>query len=683
MNAFFDISFPDALDKKEKKQQQKNIHWFKKNHSFIAEQLEEITECYSVILRRKNKPVNIKAGHFEIYPEDAQDFSRSQLKKIIKNPIQMPPYRWGFIDKEKEKETQKNRHAIYDKYSYSLNLSLSKAIRNGDVLPPAQHVEKHAGFFAVLGLGLGFHIDLIFEHFDFVNLYIFETQIENIFHAARFHDFEKWDKALQKKEGALYFHLGSKWEDCAHYLSHAIGGREHLLQCGSHLMQHLDNNCFRSFVKKARPILNKGAVNKGFAEDEIIMFRNCFYNFISEKAHLISLKSRIALETPLLIIANGPSLDQHLDIIKKHAKTHIIFSCGSVLGVLLKNNIMPDFHCEVENSLSKKAIYQNLRDQGYDVSKIQPIFSSTCTPELKDYFARMNFFVRPATSPSTLISEKMPEMPFTLITVLNTATACGVSLGFKKIYLFGADCGSKKEHHHSKDSLYYQDDLPEEISYLKETPDLNYETDLPGNFGGRGRDQYNFNFSRGTISQLIGLAEDTIFYNCSDGIEIAEAIPLLGEIIPEYDKKTKEKDLTYLLADIKKIDLKENGAWFKKRHAQCEKLIYTLSGQLEKIFLPSSLPKNYDALVQMTRKFERIFKLNRGTKTIPARQAAQTFFSGSSFVMMQIIVEIFSSYKQGEERDYALEIILKQASENAKQMRDEALGLMAETRSLF
>ena len=73
---------------------------------------------------------------------------------------------------------------------------------------------------------------------------------------------------------------------------------------------------------------------------------------------------------PVFIIANGPSLDDSIDVIAANKDRAILISCGSAISALHKVGIKPDIHVETERTKIVYDFLVNLNDPEY----LQDIF---------------------------------------------------------------------------------------------------------------------------------------------------------------------------------------------------------------------------------------------------------------------------------------------------------------------
>ncbi|MCG8510307.1 MAG: DUF115 domain-containing protein, partial [Rhodospirillales bacterium] len=268
-------------------------------------------------------------------------------------------------------------------------------------------------------------------------------------------------------------------------------------------------------------------LSSGFFEDEILMMQNTYQNLRQWPFHLIDRHPRIEQHYPMFVVGSGPSLDRDLPFIKKWRDRAIIFSCGTSLGILLKNGIRPDLHVENENTLPLVKNLEGFRDK-YGLHDIRLVSTTTLQAKASRLFDRRWFYYRAPLSSSKLLSGGTEPLPYADPLVANSACAVSAYLGFQNIYLFGVDCGRHiTGEHHAKDAIYYQDEF--EID-PNDRPDVGFEREVPGNFGGKMLTSWSLDLSRRSLTALMQARGLTII-NCSDGARIDGTRPKVSAAI--------------------------------------------------------------------------------------------------------------------------------------------------------
>lgn len=261
-------------------------------------------------------------------------------------------------------------------------------------------------------------------------------------------------------------------------------------------------------------------------------------------------------DTPCYVIGNGPSLDRCIEFLKKHQENILIISAGTTIHTLLKNDIKPDLHVEIERA---KSTYRHLAPLAANGSleKIPLMTLNTVVPAATNLFSNAYTLLKEGDLGSEMLIENhyAPNaiLPLSHPLVGNGATAIAIRLGCKKIFLMGMDLSrSESGQVHSQDSLYNDPEHP----YQDKTRKFNYTTQ--GNLGGKVQTDQLFDSSRLSLELLIEAHPTRTFFNIGDGIRILGTTPLQGpEFIPVTDGHDIESNLNKTLENIASLRLSD------------------------------------------------------------------------------------------------------------------------------
>ncbi|HEY4635064.1 MAG TPA: 6-hydroxymethylpterin diphosphokinase MptE-like protein, partial [Rhodospirillales bacterium] len=230
------------------------------------------------------------------------------------------------------------------------------------------------------------------------------------------------------------------------------------------------------------------------------------------------------IDVPVFLVGSGPSLDHSLPTIRANAEKAIIVSLGSALRPLMRAGIKPDFQIEIENVFVYPLV--SLVAEKFDLSSICLVAATTVDRHILKFFDRKIFFFRFMLSPYPLFAESERSC---LInpdpTVVNAGLSFAQEMGFRQIYFFGVDLGTRDVgQHHSKDAYQYADgSIPEWKKYT---------IPLRGNFGGTVYSANDFAFALSNIVTAIAMFKESRQYlNCSDGVLIDGATPLRADAV--------------------------------------------------------------------------------------------------------------------------------------------------------
>lgn len=179
----------------------------------------------------------------------------------------------------------------------------------------------------------------------------------------------------------------------------------------------------------------------GFFVDELHMMLNASLCLSQSPPRIISYGMVEAHGNHAVITASGPSLREALPLLKQHRENYDLFSCYSTLGVLLKNQIEPDYHCNQERHACHIPILGDPASRSY-ASQAVLLCSANNDPRMNQLYRDVVAFFRSASCASALfapsqsvcISGEGPQ-------VANLALYYAILMGYRTIHLFGVDLG--------------------------------------------------------------------------------------------------------------------------------------------------------------------------------------------------------------------------------------------------
>ena len=203
--------------------------------------------------------------------------------------------------------------------------------------------------------------------------------------------------------------------------------------------------------------------------------------------------------------------------------------------------IKPDFHCEQERTfpVAEKVTHYCPAEFLEGIIFLAP---TIVHPDVFDLFDRKIMAAKSNEPSSALLQRDIDGVNlfsayhFINPTVANTALVMGYNLGFKNIFLAGIDLGHKKgERHHSKKSIYYNEQQEDQELYQVNEND---QIEIDGNFGGKFICDPFFYQSNSNLShQVLGFS-DLHCFNLSDGALIKGSIPTkLEQLVPFFSNK--------------------------------------------------------------------------------------------------------------------------------------------------
>ncbi len=384
----------------------------------------------------------------------------------------------------------------------------------------------------VFGVGLGYHLGYLYERCKVGTLFLFEPDLD-LFYASLFcFDWAPLLDHLHQENLGLHILLGQDDETIFNDFASALHSRGSFLIANAFIMWGYQNDNIKKLMEKIKQEFYLLVMGWGFFDDNLIALSHTVDNIDRNVPFLLNHK-KIPAEyqrTPVLVIANGPSLDASLPVIEKNRDKAILISCGSAISALHKVGIKPDIHVETERTKIVYDFLVNLSDPDYlrDIIFLSTDVIHPYCSTLFDNSALMFKLSEPGVILYHVNFQHLPSSAaFGSVNPLvgNIGISAPIHLGFKSVYLFGLDNGYKhKGHHHSKFSAYYNSEANAEA-----LGDLMYgdsQWQHEGNFGGVVTSNAMFNTSRRVIEQLLSANEDVQCFNCSDGAKIANTRPL-------------------------------------------------------------------------------------------------------------------------------------------------------------
>lgn len=153
-----------------------------------------------------------------------------------------------------------------------------------------------------------------------------------------------------------------------------------------------------------------------------------------------------------VVVSAGPTLDRNIETLKKYRDKFVLFTVGTAVKTLYKNEIKPDFLCIIETYNSSKQI------EGLDLSDVNFITEPYSNPALRNFKFKNTYSHISANTPtnhfwSEICNENIEEY-WSKGTVSYTALNCARLLGCSKIILVGQDLAYIEGQCYSKDSAY-------------------------------------------------------------------------------------------------------------------------------------------------------------------------------------------------------------------------------------
>ncbi len=535
---------------------------FVKNMQLFEKKVPHVFDYFKDYKPEKNRigfdenGLNIVVDGAYMYPEgDKQDFIRKQVELFYQDPKKM-----FYLPDFKDQDVDVFKHGQCIREICELREELA----GNSIAYPFSDMALTSDFIDCIifaGVGLGYHIEKIAQEKNINYIYIYEPDID-IFYAS-LHSID-WSPILENctEQGSIFFCIGYdkfRFMNELKSISQKIGAF-HLSHV--YLYRHYNSDTLDDSVKMFFDIGYRLSSGWGFCEDEVIGIAHTLHN-LEQKYPVFrhSINNNPMQNTPVFIVANGPSLDEDIAFLKESQNKALIVTCGTAIYPLLKNGIKPDIHVEVERTYSTFTALKGL-NMDEQLSQVNLIALNTVAPDVFKLFKQGHIAIKSHDAGKDLVHKHVNESDYPAVERCNpTCTNLGVEiileLGFSDVYFFGMDFGwIEGDYHHSKDSRYYDEDVNKQVklSSLK----------FPGNFEEEVLTDYGLDMSKAVVEMSLQHHKVARAFNCSNGLHITGARPLHSQDIGqlnEIEDKTKavNKMLHFGFSNkgFKDIDFKE------------------------------------------------------------------------------------------------------------------------------
>lgn len=470
----------------------------------------------------ENKNINLVKNGNLIYPTDPISETEAQYKKFIASPRHFnyrPNISYGKKLTEDNFLQQHHLQEIADIRANDTDFS-AKSPTLPDCIP----------LLTIIGVGLGYHLEALVQNYDIQHLYVYEPEADIFYCFLHIIDLEPIFKKCTQGNRTITFKIGDSTSGFVNFYPDFFWNNGHFLGCRHYVYRHCHSEQLDEAFVMLHKLIHRTLQGWGFYEDELIGNAHTLLNFQNHYPLLMNKTyvSNPQQSIPAIIVGNGPSLDYNLQDLLRCQPNAVIFSSGSALMALHKAGITPDFHVEIERTLSVDTWIAAIKDADY-LKKITFIGLNTIHPQAAKRFKNAIIALKPCDVGALLANEVIAShLPENLVhsnpTVVNGSVATAIAMGFSEIYLFGVDMGFKnKDHHHSKHSGYYNQD-----NFKIDAPD---SFPYPGNFVEEVQSNQDYDFARFQIEHLLQKNPEVRCFNCSDGVKIELSTPLRGSAL--------------------------------------------------------------------------------------------------------------------------------------------------------
>lgn len=471
----------------------------------LQAQLAALEEAHSELVLDDGVDIAFMGQRF--YRTDARAFSEAQVAQFFAKPVRNVLH---------EPDPENLKGGIGD-FCTRIKARLPEAGIEYD--PQGLGEESH--FLVVLGIGLGFHLPALLERSRCRCLVLVEPTLENLYHSLRVLDWAALLARAAERGVEITFITDRDPTAIALKTLSTLRGNIPVLCDGLYLFTHYPAVILQQAAATLQREIYSTVRGLGFFEDEEMMLRNSVANLNRPEVRFVD--QPLPPQTqPLFIVGSGPSLEREIAFLKTCADRVAIMSIGTTLRILLAQGIRPDLHIELENTENNARSIEATAAE-FDTEGITLVGALSVDRRLADCFSRAVFFLREENSGTVLLGQPIMTLSPSGPTVANAALVAAIRFGFREIYLFGVDMGSREEgKHHADGSVFSTGVLPENRrAHLR----------FAGNLGGEAWGEAVLNWSRQYLEAVLRMFQGVTVCNCSDGVRIDGAIPKVSRAI--------------------------------------------------------------------------------------------------------------------------------------------------------
>ena len=468
-------------------------------------------EQFSVVTK-DGEAVDIRIDNQQMYGGDARRFAAEQLAAYMEKPLRI------FMNKL-------TNSGLVSPVCVQLVAALNDHLIGLGHETLASHPVDNPTFLIVFGLGLGHHLEELARRSKARWLVLVEPVVGFFEHSFRTVDWEALTHLFEERGGEVHIVTEIDPGAIAASVTRCMDAHGIAYADGAWVFTHYPLWAFAEARKRLHEAIEFAFINRGFFEDELRMMTNAVENLSQREFHLLEGKPRLARPEMAVIAGAGPSLDEGFETLHRIRDRVVLFSCGTALRPLLRNRLVPDFHCELENIPEVFDVIGEATKYG-DLGRIRLIASATVDPRVPPLFGRTIFFFRDSVSSTKILNGPYSILSGASPTCVNVGMVAAAYLGFTNFTLFGTDCGIRPGGKiHAEGTIYRDLGLWQDKERAKSHP-----IEVEGNFGGVVRTDWVYDACRLMLASAIGRHRFNVV-NCSDGALIPGARPCVPDAV--------------------------------------------------------------------------------------------------------------------------------------------------------
>lgn len=497
------------------KQYKQNLEYFKNFvPSLYQVVLSENTD--DMLLSIDGENINVSKGNSYLYPKESKKFIEESVQKYIQSPeafsFQPSKIDTPHIYEQVHSSFIQNIDDLYDKFT-------SKTKKDSRL--------ESINILLLFGIGTGIQIEELLKRTEIQHLIIIDMDYKFVKVSMYFINWIKIIQEFSKEDKSITFVINNNVINAVDDIINALFKDKMMFSYHINFFKSYNNSFFDEALTNLRTRYEQLFLGWGFYDDELTSFKHTLEN-LKNNIHYYNIKNNQQLlkNGSVFIVANGPSLDNDIENIKKNMDKAVVFSCGTALKVLEYHNIIPDYHFEVERNKINYDIIIDTIDENF-LKKINFIGLNVIYPLMFDLFKSKKLIFRENDAGASVSDGLAPNLEHCNPTVANMALSFASHIGFENIYMFGMDMGFlEPKKHHSNKSAYFDKDKT--INYSKRGANKFFSGNLNNNLMVMSTTILSWCKTRAEnciIEYNLKIGKHTHYYNCSNGAYINGTIP--------------------------------------------------------------------------------------------------------------------------------------------------------------
>lgn len=341
---------------------------------------------------------------------------------------------------------------------------------------------------------------------------------------------------------------------------------------------------------------------------QALKFLNEKYNFLN----IIEMsKDNVFKTKPVLLLAPGPSLEEHIRWVSKNQNEFLIVALSATLPILQKHWITPDVVTHIDGFERSFEHFKNI-DTGSFLKNTLFLFSARTPEKIVNLFDRNKvYFFENGTNYKNNFGS------FSTFCAGSSTYLIMLALGTQELFLLGLDLAVNREtlQTHSKEYAYV-------LATKDETDTLSFRDSLievKGNFEENVATTPNFSISIDAVNEISKMMNIKVrkVYNMNNGAYFSDTIPLNSDAIDTSTSKV-----------IDKIGM------FEKIHYEFSKSSQNFLSEIEKVEIAKS--------IIYAKKLQEIIRTYQGKRFLQREEFKQSLINLEQALNMDKSQEILS-----------------------------------------